>query len=486
MTEVVAHEPRVEAAPAVEVPDGHMGVAQLAFTVLAFSAPVVVVSSFIPFVILFNNHGAPATYLAATIVLMFFAVGYSTMARYLPNPGAFYAFITAGLGRITGLGAAFTALLGYILMALGTYAFFGIAANQLVHGTLNGPVISWYWYSLVCWLGCSILGYLNIALSAKVLSIAMVCEIAIVLVYDAFVFSKGGPQGRPVAPLGWHAFTSGTVGVAVLFAITCFLGFEATAIFRDEVVEPARTVPRATYLAVSLIGIFYTLAAWALVTAYGPDHVGAAAAANPPGIFPASMLHYVGRAGRDIVSVLIVTSAFACLASVQNIMSRYGYCLGTDGAFPRRLGHVHPRFRSPHVSSLMVSALMLACEIPFVIAGSDPVLLYGRLAGSGGFCILVLMMLTSIAVVVFFWRSAHRQDAGLWRSLVAPLIATAGLGTTVYMAIAHFTTVTGASLGLAVILQGIIWASLAGGMLLAAYFRRARPDVYQRIGRQQI
>jgi amino acid transporter len=467
-------------------PQGHMGVTELCFTVLAFSAPVVVVSSFIPFVILFNDKGAPANYLAATFLLMLFAVGYATMARYLPNPGAFYAFITAGLGRVTGLGAAFTALLGYVLMTMGVYAYFGIAANQLVHGTLGGPEIAWYWYALVSWLGCGVLGYLNIEFSAKVLSIAMVCEIAIVLVYDVAVYINGGPEGRHLAPLGWHAFTSGTVGVAVLFAVTCFLGFEATAIFRDEVKRPTKTIPRATYLAVFLIGIFYTIAAWALVTAYGPSHVGAAAAKDPAGIFPASMLQFVGTAGHDIVAVLIVTSSFACLLSVQNIMSRYGYCLGSDGAFPRRLSRVHRRFHSPYAASVAVSAAIFFFLLPFVFIGSSPDLLYGRLAGTGGFCILVLMTLTSVSVVTFFRRSGHGKEAGPWRSVVAPIAAATGMGVTVYLAIAHFTTVTGASTTLAVLLQGLVWSVFAVGMLLALYFRRVKPDVYRCIGRQKI
>ena len=54
-------------------------------------------------------------------------------------------------------------------------------------------------------------------------------------------------------------FTNGILGIAVLFALTGFIGFEATAVFRDEARDPERTIPRATYAAVLIIGAFYAV-----------------------------------------------------------------------------------------------------------------------------------------------------------------------------------------------------------------------------------
>jgi amino acid transporter len=62
---------------------------------------------------------------------------------------------------------------------------------------------------------------------------------------------------------------SGSLGTAIMFAIASFIGFEATAVFRDEARDPERTIPRATYLALILIGVFYTLSSWAVVSAWG-------------------------------------------------------------------------------------------------------------------------------------------------------------------------------------------------------------------------
>jgi amino acid transporter len=464
--------------------EGRVGVTELVLTVLAFSAPVVVVSGFTPFIIGFGGVGAPGAWILAMGVLLLFAVGYTTMTRYLPNPGAFYAYITAGLGRPLGLGSSFLAMLGYFLMAVGTYLFFGTTTQSFVVDTLNGPDIPWQIYSLVCLAMTATLGYFRIDLSAKVLSIAMTGEILIVLIFDLAVFRDGGPEGRSLTPFTWDAFTSGSIGLSVLFAATCFLGFEATAVFREETKNPRRTIPRATYLSVFLIGIFYILATWLIIVAYGPSQVTGAAAANPVAMFPDAMEAYVGLWARDVMLVLLVTSGFACLLSVQNILSRYCYSLGVDGALPKALGKVHPRHGSPYRSSMIVSVAILVAVTAFM--GSDPGLTYGRLAGAGGFSILVLVFVTSAAIVVFFRRRKDIRDANAWQTMIAPGLSFVGMGVILYLAVDNFKLLTGGSTAQAAGLQVLIWSVPTVGIVLALVYRSMRPEVYARIGRQKV
>ena len=74
---------------------------------------------------------------------------------------------------------------------------------------------------------------------------------------------------------------TGSLGIAIMFAIASFIGFEATAVFRDEARDPQRTIPRATYTALILIGVFYTLSAWAVISAWGDTEAIAQAGADP-------------------------------------------------------------------------------------------------------------------------------------------------------------------------------------------------------------
>ena len=347
-----------------------MGVAELALTVLAFAAPLASVVGVLPLVIIFGGVGAPLAFVAATVCCSCSPSGTRRSSRYLPNPGAFYAYITAGLGKTVGLASSFLAMLGYMMVGLGITLFFGIVAHDTVATTLHGPDLPWWSYCILLVVIVGTLGYLRIDLSAKVLSVVMVIEIAIVLVFDAAVAVKGGPEGRSLEPFSWSAFSQGQVGVAVLFAVITFLGFEATAIFREETKDPRRTVPRATYLGVVCIGAFYILTIWLLIVAYGTTQAPDVANANAPAMFTDAMQAFVGTWGRDAINVLVVTSAFAAVLSCQNIVARYGHSLGIDRALPSVLGNVHPRHGSPHVSSMVFTGIFLAGVVVF--SQSDP------------------------------------------------------------------------------------------------------------------
>ncbi|WP_190813048.1 APC family permease [Saccharopolyspora pogona] len=79
---------------------GKLGTRDLVLAALAFAGPLAGTSGYITIIIAYGNGlGAPSAFLVTTVALLFFAAGYGAMTRFVPNPGAFYAYITAGLGR---------------------------------------------------------------------------------------------------------------------------------------------------------------------------------------------------------------------------------------------------------------------------------------------------------------------------------------------------------------------------------------------------
>ena len=99
----------------------------------------------------------------------------------------------------------------------------------------------------------------------------MLVEVAVVIVFDFVVVGRGGDSGLSLSPLNALSFAAGgEVWVGLLFAMLVFIGFEATALYRDEVRDPDRTIPRATYIAVSFIGILYTVSVLVMVLALAP------------------------------------------------------------------------------------------------------------------------------------------------------------------------------------------------------------------------
>ena len=84
-----------------------IGTMAVIFMAVATAAPITAMVGNVPIAVgLGNGSHAPAGYLVATIVLGLFAIGYATMAKHITATGAFYGYISHGLGRVVGLAAA--------------------------------------------------------------------------------------------------------------------------------------------------------------------------------------------------------------------------------------------------------------------------------------------------------------------------------------------------------------------------------------------
>lgn len=466
---------------------GNMGVGELVMSVLAFSAPLTTVAGFIPVLLMFSGHTAPAIYLLVTVLLLVFSVGFTAMGRSVPNPGGFYAFVTAGLGRCAGLGGALLATFGYILIGFFAPPFFAVTLKSYVTDSLHGPDIPWYWYALAIVIATTALAYRRIDLSARVLTTVMVLEVLVVLVFDIAAFVHGGPADGGGAGFALPWITDNSIGLAILFVVGNFLGFEATVIYREEVKNPEKTIPRATYVAVASIGVFYAVAAWAYLAFFGADKAQEAATTNTAGLFTTAMTALAGKIFVDVMTVLLVTSILASALSIQNVAARYLFSLGTDRVLPGSLGKVHPRHKSPYVAAAGVGALWAVAVVFFAALGTSPDSLYAKASGSGTFAVLVLMFATSIAVVVYFWRNreAARVESW-WRTLAAPALAVVGLGGIVYLAVINYSDLLGDSGLITTLFLVVTFALPVVGYLYARVLLSKRPDVYQRIGRQRL
>jgi amino acid transporter len=154
------------------------------------------------------------------------------------------------------------------LISCGTV--FAAAAAGFVSENL-GIDLPWWVYAFIGMAIIAVLGYRQVDLSVKVLAILVSLEFLIVLILDAAILIQGGQGG--IAPLNavpftWASFLGGSVAIALLFNFASFIGFEATT-YSEEARDPKRTVPRATYVAVLTIGIFYTVTTYHMVEGQG-------------------------------------------------------------------------------------------------------------------------------------------------------------------------------------------------------------------------
>ncbi|AWT47029.1 MULTISPECIES: APC family permease [Streptomyces] len=464
------------ASAAATLRPGSLGTADIAFFVVSAAAPLTVMAGVAPLAILLGGIGAPVGYLLAGLTLAVFAVGFTTMSRHVKSGGAFYAFITRGLGRPVGIGAALLALVGYNGMEIGVYGLLGTATQDTVHALL-GTDIPWLPVSLAGLLLIGYGGYRSIDFGAKVLGVLLVAETGILVLLAAGVLLKGGAHGLSAASLApGNVLVPGTAAV-LAFAFAAFTGFESTVIYRREARDPERTVPRATYLAVGFLGLFYAFVVWTVVQAFGDEEVVRAAAEDPGGLFFSAITTYVGGWAADLMHVFIVTSVLASLLAFHNAINRYGLALAEEGVLPRALGRVHPRHRSPYVAGIAQTVLGVAVVLAFRAAGADP---YGQLLlwvnTPGMIGLLLLQLLAAIAVPCYFRRVRHQE--GALRTVLAPLAATALLATAIVLVVTHIDLFTGASSTVNTVLVLVAPAVFLLGLPLAAWLRHRRPDAY--------
>ncbi len=449
---------------------GRLGTTGVVFMVIAAAAPLTVIGGNMPLGMgLGNGAGAPVGFILAAVVLLIFSVGFVRMTPYVKEAGAFFSYVTDGIGARAGMGTAIVALITYTAIQVGIYGYIGWAIDDTI-GFYGGPEIPWPIYSLAVLAIVALLGYRHIELSAKVLGVALALEISIVLVLDAVIIGRGGHSGINLDSFTPDVITSGSLGVPTLFALTGFIGFESTAVFRDEARQPERTIPRATYLAVIIIGGFYALTCWAFVLATGTDQTKAVAQQTLDG--NANMLldttfAYLGQAGRDIVNVLLLTSLFACVLSFHNVIARYQFVLARKGLLPRRLGSVHSTHRSPAFSSVVQTITATVIMVIFTLVGLDPLVgVFGSMAGVATVGMVTLMGTTSLAVLVFFIRRPDLARGKLFQSRVAPVLACAGLLMSMWLVLSNFTLVTSGSVTVSTVLAIVPFAGMVLGILI--------------------
>ncbi|TCB95441.1 APC family permease [Micromonospora zingiberis] len=462
---------------------GRLGIPSVVFFVIAAAAPLTVVAGGATTGYAVTGvTGIPVSYLVVAAVLALFAVGYVAMSRRIVNAGAFYTYVTRGLGRPAGVGAAMIALLAYNAMQIGLYGGAGAVTAQFLNDRY-GWHLTWWACALAVWAIVAALGVARIDLNGRVLAVVLVAECVVALTFDAIMVThpaNGTVSFDTLAPS--HVFAAG-IGAALVTAITGFVGFEGTVVFSEETKDPRRTIARATYIAVAVTGLLYGLSAWAMSVATGPDHIVEAARTDGTDLIFNLVSPYLSQSVITVARILFITSLFAALLSFHHTVARYLFALGRERVLPAVFGRTSRRTGAPKVGSLAQSGLALSVLAGYALAGADPIVhLFFWITVTGGLGVLILMTITSAAVIGYFARIGHTE--GTWRTLIAPGAATIALAGILTATLREFATL----LGIApdsplrwtfptayalVALLGITWALL---------LRTTHPDVYAAIG----
>jgi amino acid transporter len=473
-----------------------VGLGGVLFLTVTGAAPISAMLFNTPIVVGYGQGaGAPAAFMVATIVLTVFSVGYVAMARKKTTAGGFYSYISHGLGRELGIGTGYGAVVAYSVFEAslcGGFAYFlGLKLNAF------GVNIAWPWLALAMIVIISALTYFDVRISSTVLAIGLISEVAILLIFDGFMFAHGNLNWSSLNPVkafqGFPAegkLAAGVIGIGLFFAFWSWVGFEMAPNYGEESREPKRIVPRAMYISVIGLGIFYTITSWTPLGGYATTHAAIAQAQTNPAEFylgPAKL--YAGQWVSSIMSYLIITGSFACGMAFHNTAARYMYSLGREKLLPPALGRTHKRWHSPHIASLTQSVIAAFIIVLFAIftGTNDPtsqayVQVYGLMALMGVIIILSVQAMVSLAILIYYERF-HRDEVHWWKTRLAPALAFVSQLAVVWLLFANIGFLGASSYSYAYWLGPIDLAVVLGGIAFAFYLKRRDPARYERAGR---
>jgi amino acid transporter len=339
-----------------------IGLPQVLFQSITHMAPGAAVAYSIYISVPFAQQALALSVLLALIACLCAATAIGQLAKLYPSAGGMYTYAARSLGPWAGFIVAWFFILFEPLVAPFLYLEFGWAMSEVFKSEVGWHYTGQWWiWVLLMTVVVFMLTYRDIRLSTTAGVILGAFEI---LVFGALaiwmLLSNTGDLN--VQPFNPHHGVGGWNGVfrGMVFAILAFIGFEAAAPLGEEAKRPRRTVPFAVVGSALAIGLFYILCSYAWVFGAGFNNfVTQATGADP--------WRNLGKVfwgtGWVIVFLAICNSIAANSNAAVNAATRVFYALSRNGLAPRRLGRIHPTFRTPYVAIIWMSVFALVLSL---------------------------------------------------------------------------------------------------------------------------
>ena len=294
------------------------------------------------------------------------ALSYAELAAALPEAGGEYAYLREAYGPMWGFLYSWTQMWvakGGSIATLATGFFYYLttffpALDSVFYSArlpVGGPLEFRYGqlFAIALILALAWLNYYGVKIGGDVQVAVTVVKVALI----AFIIVAGlgfgpahtaaaGPGDHPAAPLTTAGFFA-----ALVAALWAYDGWNNVSMVASEVRDPQRNLPRSLIWGTAAVIGIYLLANAAYFRVLSAAEVG-----GTPRVAAEMMRRILGEPGANAVSVAAMISIFAALNGSILSGSRVPYAAARDGYFFGPIGRVHPRYRTPGVSILALSA----------------------------------------------------------------------------------------------------------------------------------
>ncbi|MBV8051241.1 MAG: APC family permease [Acidobacteriaceae bacterium] len=242
-----------------------------------------------------------------------------------------------------------------------------------------------------------------------------------------------------------HSFWLG-LGSSMLIGTYDYWGYYNVAFIGDEVKDPGRTIPRAILLSIFLVGCLYVLMNMSILGVVPWQEMVTAARSNR-GLYVVSifMQKIYGSWAANVVTILVIWTAFASVFSTLLGYSRVPYAAALDGNYFRIFARVHPEGRFPHVSLLALAGVAMAfCFLS----------LADLIAGLVVIRITLQFLVQAIGLIILRWR--HPELPRPFRMWLYPLPALIAAGGFIFMVISRTNSASQLRYALLILLSGVL------------------------------
>ncbi|HVE78513.1 MAG TPA: APC family permease [Gemmatimonadaceae bacterium] len=294
------------------------------------------------------GSAAPIAYLVCAAVMGLIVLCFAEAGSRVSLTGGPYAYVEIAFGPYVGF------LAGVLLWLLATFSMasvgtaFAGSVGALVPGLANraaGAAVLALLFGALTWI--NVRGVKQGTRLIEFTSVAKLLPLILFVVAGAF-FVDGDNLRIPELP------GPGRVAEACIVLIFAFSGVESALVPSGEVRDPARVVPRAIALAMTLVTVMYLGIHVVAQGVLGPELAQHAAAP----LADASRV-FLGEAGRLVLLFAAIIAMFGYASGMTLAVPRALFAFGRDGILPSAVAAVHPRFRTPHVAIVIQSIVVV-------------------------------------------------------------------------------------------------------------------------------
>lgn len=355
-----------------------------------------------------------AVWLAGGVISFAGALCYAELGAAYPRTGGDYVYLREAYGRATGFVFGWAKL---FTERIGTIAILAMVfAEYLGSSGLYGPwAVRWVAAGAVVLLtGANVVGVHVGKRVQNVLTALKLAALFGIIALGFFANGAGGLAGAPVpaAPADgatWRAF-----GVALVFVLWTYGGWTESAYVAEEIHDPHRNLPWSILLGLGIVTVLYLAVNWVYLCTIPLEEMP-----GRPLVAAEVMKKVVGPVGAQVTALMVASSAFGALNGYIMTGGRILLALGRDHLLFRRLGGVHPTFRTP-AQALLFSALGAIAML--WIGTFDQIVTYSTVA------ISLFFALGALSVVVLRVKDPARpRPYRVWGYPLTPLFFVAAM-----------------------------------------------------------